>query len=527
MMCKYKLRWFYSKRAFLVLFWTLLLSFVSLSLYYLNVEVFAGKVSKWFLVLLVLTVLIAAPLSGWLANAKLGNYRVFKIGCVSLFVSTVMTCLVFVVKEFGFEISTVLVSIQFSFSVTFFIVGVWMCLVTVLQLGLDQMPDASSSNISSYIAWFVGATVAGMYLSYFTSSPSSCTHFKTIMVSPIVSLFLVLCMAIILVQQFFIPSKWLIIEPRSPQSLKTIYHILKFAKQNKAPLNRSSLTYWEEDIPSRVDLGKSRYGGPFTTEQVEDVKTLLRLMVISLPFFLITLSLGIRPNILSHIDFQIPGLNQCSAFVLLAFTYSSHWSSVLATIFCELVFYPLVGNKSPSLLQKIGFTSFMTSVVSFSCLIIKLVQYLDHSNENVSEWIARVIYFVTSGVLFQIFFTSGLEFACAQSPYHMRGLVLSFVIVFIVSGSVVGSSFGLYLSYQACEDQSSWCSVVPFAVKTVISLISLVLFCVVSRWYKMRVRDDGFAQQRIVEEVYDRYLTAEAARSNTQYGTVGLNNTVR
>ena len=61
--------------------------------------------------------------------------------------------------------------------------------------------------------------------------------------------------------------------------------MLKFAAKHKAPVNRSALTYWEEDIPSRVDLGKSKYGGPFTTEQVEDVKTFLKLLVVSVPFF--------------------------------------------------------------------------------------------------------------------------------------------------------------------------------------------------------------------------------------------------
>ena len=35
-----------------------------------------------------------------------------------------------------------------------FCVGVCACLVTALPLGLDQMPDASSSSITSYIAWF-------------------------------------------------------------------------------------------------------------------------------------------------------------------------------------------------------------------------------------------------------------------------------------------------------------------------------------------------------------------------------------
>ena len=38
---------------------------------------------------------------------------------------------------------------------SFHAVGAFACFITALPLGLDQMPDASSSNISSYVAWFV------------------------------------------------------------------------------------------------------------------------------------------------------------------------------------------------------------------------------------------------------------------------------------------------------------------------------------------------------------------------------------
>jgi len=48
----------------------------------------------------------------------------------------------------------------------------------------------------------------------------------------------------------------------------------------KYPRQRSAFTYWEDKIPSRIDLAKSKYGGPFTTEQVEDVKTFFRILVI-------------------------------------------------------------------------------------------------------------------------------------------------------------------------------------------------------------------------------------------------------
>ncbi len=472
------------------------------------------RISIWFAVIPVLTLLISVPLSGRLSNAKLGNYRVFSIGCVLLFVSTVILCLVLVMEELNIH-SDVLLWVHFTVGVMFWILGFCMCIVTALQLGIDQMPDASSSNISSCIAWFVCALSAGIFLSYFLSflCIANCLRCDN---SPVVALILPLCMTVILVLQFLRP-KWLIIEPKSPQSLKTIYKVLKFAKQHKFPLNRSALTYWEEDIPSRIDLGKSRYGGPFTTEQVEDVKTVLRLIVVMLSFLIVSFPMLLRPNIFSEIHYQIAGFNECSTSMIFLFTYSSPLFMVLGTILCECVIYPLAGNRSPSLLRKVGFTSSVVVALSFSCLIIKLVQHvlMDYSDGAVSEWIARVLYYAMSGLLSQVLFTSVLEFFCAQSPYHMRGLVLSFALSFTIISSLIGYWLGFFLEYQVCKDQSSWCSVVPFAVKTVISLISLVLFCVVSRWYKMRVRDDGFAQQKIVEEVYDRYLTAEAARSST------------
>ncbi len=119
---------------------------------------------------------------------------------------------------------------------------------------------------------------------------------------------------------FLLAPKWLIIEPKSPQSLKIIYQVLKFAVKHKAPLNRSALTYWEEDIPSRMDLGKSRYGGPFTTEQVEDVKTFFK--IIKYHSFLSHYHLGNYTKIL------IPNHYFLSTNALLHLLVSSHITHV-------------------------------------------------------------------------------------------------------------------------------------------------------------------------------------------------------
>ena len=43
------------------------------------------------------------------------------------------------------------------------------------------------------------------------------------------------------------------------------------------------MTYWEDKIPTGMDLGKRKYGGPFNSEQVEDVKTFFHLLLLWLP----------------------------------------------------------------------------------------------------------------------------------------------------------------------------------------------------------------------------------------------------
>ena len=39
------------------------------------------------------TVVVAVPLSGWLADQKFGNFKVFKAGCVLTFLGSVLLCL--------------------------------------------------------------------------------------------------------------------------------------------------------------------------------------------------------------------------------------------------------------------------------------------------------------------------------------------------------------------------------------------------------------------------------------------------
>ena len=66
---------------------------------------------------------------------------------------------------------------------------------------------------------------------------------------------------------------------------KRLWEVLSFAWKHKYPVNRSAFTYCEDHTPSRLDFGEKQYGGPFTTEEVEDVKTFLHLLLLLMTLF--------------------------------------------------------------------------------------------------------------------------------------------------------------------------------------------------------------------------------------------------
>ena len=59
----------------------------------------------------------------------------------------------------------------------------------------------------------------------------------------------------------FLFRQWLDVTPHITNPVKLIAKVLNYTRKNKYPRNRSAFTYWEEDFPSQLDLGKEKYGG--------------------------------------------------------------------------------------------------------------------------------------------------------------------------------------------------------------------------------------------------------------------------
>ena len=103
---------------------------------------------------------------------------------------------------------------------------------------------------------------------------------------------------------------WFLIDSGSRNPYKLVYKVFKFAKDHTYPTYRSAFTYCEDELPSRLDLGKENlwYGlrEHFTTEQMVDVKVflgILRILLTPGPVMMVDFSMGgILSKSSSHFD---------------------------------------------------------------------------------------------------------------------------------------------------------------------------------------------------------------------------------
>ena len=485
------MRCFYSKGAFLVLLWIMLLTATAWMFSYMLIIVFlkfqkievSSIYSSIFLVPLI-PLIVFAPVAGWLADVKLGNYKLFRIGSVLTFLSSVLGCVCVLVLEntdglnrlasiFG---GGVVPAVIFSMAFT----GSLSCFVTALQLGLDQMPDASAKNISSFIAWFVCSLSLGMWSAEaLTVLPFACLAQRYFDEGfQILTLLAVLSMTVTCTSLFTLGPKWLIIEPKSPQFLRTIYQVVKFAAKHKAPLNRSALTYWEESVPSRIDLGKSKYGGPFSTEQVEDVKTFFKILVLLLPIFIV--SLGLISSILSVYGIIEDSFttNSCTSALLYMLTYSPWWSIIIATIAYEIGVFPLLKNRMPSTLRRIGIAAFLILILNSGLLILAVTDFFNpelHLLQNIWRY---VVVNILNGVVTLFLLTGVYEFVCAQSPYNIRGLLTGYTnFVLLLSFSLATLAFELFDFFRISTH-----TVIYGSISVFLSLVGFILYCILAHW---------------------------------------------
>ena len=110
---------------------------------------------------------------------------------------------------------------------------------TAIQFGMDQMLESSSDQLSTFIHWYYWSLNVGQLVIGCWSTAGVC-----------------LCWSMSAGSIQEIPQHC--IDRTGQHPLKLVYQVLRYAWNHTCPENCSAFTYWEDDIPFRIDLGKPR-----------------------------------------------------------------------------------------------------------------------------------------------------------------------------------------------------------------------------------------------------------------------------
>ena len=463
--------------AVLVLLWDHLLNFEFLLNKYLLPTT---ATSEYFLYVISSLFYFSFPIFGLLADVWIGRHKAIVIGNVLCFLSWIIAGIGYIIQ--CYNDSRVILWVVYGIAYFTQFVGYAFFTANIIQYIIDQLVGASADELSTVIYWHC-ATLPIMYL---LQGLVSCFDVQVDLVIFIVSGVVV---SLVLVSHSLFKHKLenisLIKNP-----IKLIVRVLCYARKHKYPENRSALTYWEEEAPSRLDLGKEKYGGPFTEEEVEDVKTVFRILPLSIAIIGYAFSANTNNSsngislLVCLLTYHVVN-NMCSLLLLIMYLY-----------FIRVFFSKCI----PSMLARMSIGLFL-AFLSIICKILPLLGII--WKDFISELLLGLAYVLINPV--------SLEFFVAQSPVHSRGMMVG---VWYASWQV-GSTLSFCITFLFdCHTQDICSSFYYYLTKASLLLIVLTVFVILAIRYKYRVRENEVNIHQIVDRTYQNYIQQEDKYKN-------------
>ena len=336
---------------------------------------------------------------------------------------------------------------------------------------------------------------------------------------------------------------WFYSEPAGHHNrFKTVIKVLNFARKYSYPLQRSAFTYCDDEKPSRLDFAKERFGGPFTTEQVEDVKTFFRIVMVLLaigPIFILDTptSAVIMGFVGAHLG---PNTAWCKWSWMVVNTGVLRY--IVSTLFLPVyswIFFTLLHKRVPKIFWRLGFGIFLYLLGGLSILFVDVIGHVQYQGNdaqciitfdfciNTSSFASDSYFaevstldmhwavFIPSNVLIGIGPTlvtvTIFEFISAQSPHSMKGLLLgTYYAIAGVYQFISSVALAPFISYDfqnyGQHPPHTGCIFGYFLYICIIAMIGFVLFVVAAKCYRYRKREDRPYDQRFVIDIYNRYL---------------------
>ena len=456
--------------------------------------------------------IVLLPIAGWIAESWMGRYKAIVAGLVVCAVSVIMVQFVFIMLKLNENNDTSWIA--FALLIIVLIIctfGSGSFCTIMLPFTLDQMIGASAEELSAAVQWHYWGFFIGQMVEDVLQCVSSLKQHQDM-------LFLILGSLSLLVVLIMdcLCHKWLVTHNKTGNPVKLIFQVLNYSRKNKCPRLRSALTYIDEEHPSRLDFGKHKFGGPFTEEEVEDVKTVFRLMPLLIAAFGAFLSLEYYDQLSLH------------AIVTTEQTFQDHCISNLkhttyyvTSFFCipvyRFVVYPLLSKYIPSMLKLIGAGLFICIVSAVSDLTVLTIGPFNSSasqciSYNLTETATVPIYWVPilnifNGIGVVCIMCSLLEFVIAQTPNRMRGIMMGLLITAIGIGYL--STYILTAIFRKFPAITHGCVFYYYLVLSLLLLLILTVFGIFAKRYKLRERERHVNIQAIAEEYNEKYLDQE------------------
>ncbi|XP_011404484.1 PREDICTED: solute carrier family 15 member 4-like [Amphimedon queenslandica] len=447
------------------------------------------------------------PFCGWLSDTKIGRSNAIYLSLWLGWIGTLLWAIGCCFQYYSCDTAPIARYAFFITAFVFMFASMAFMFTNIIAYGIDQLMNESSIKIRAFIHWSWLFLYSGNALSVISNK----------LITAVVAFFL---FSISLCLHFFLKDHFEHIP--IPDSYRIVFKVLKFFIQNNRRQQRSAFTYWGEE-PSRMDLAKERYGGSFTHEEVENVKTFLRIIAVLVTVFPICISN--TPYLFNSSNFVAQfknGTDDLHGHVQDSIWLLGNFSPLIILVpLFELVVLPLFPKLEYFLtnpLKGIGIANILFIISILSTFFIDLVgrsfKNSDmpcfftwkpesvHETIQISYWIL-LIPSVVAGTSLALLWICVLEFICSQTPFGMHGMIIG--LFWFLHG--VYADIGMAITYYAIPPISfmsctSWFSFI-FGV---IAVFGLVVYVLVARWYVKRIRDTDLGLRAAVEEQWEKRL---------------------
>ena len=506
---------------------------------------------------------LSYPLLGYIADVCLTRYRTLKCSFIFLIVGCTIT-LILILIAISLSLTELIQENPVFNTITKYITGfIVIALVTTgvglfeanaIQFGLDQLLEAPTPKLIAFIHWYYWThkvvQLVTAYLKFglivLNTKLQSISQFESHVFRAISSFLIAAILGLAAVGNLMLLHKskrHLYILRAGLNPFKNIYKVLKYSWNHKVPQHRSAFTYWEEDIPRRIDLGKNKYGGPFTNEEVEDTKTFLRILPLLLCLFgyhlagdgysapdqLLRTSCPSLPALLLivfnplHITTLVVVvgiplyrliINKCSRYIKKVGMLTKMWIGLYLSLVQVVLYIIVVINHDSKYWSEHSSVACATQIYPHDrdspgevCFKIKIRQLhniscesTDNPVDNTYLWF--IIPQLLNGLSFLLVSMTVFEFICAQAPRTTQGLLIGLWYATFSIRYLVVDLVDAFLI-----EKTSW--LIFEGVKVFLILVSLVLFSCVTRRYRYRQRDEIVNVQGMIEDTHDKWLDQE------------------